>query len=437
MLLIKNGKIFTMSETNYENGYIIIDNGKIIEVGEGDNYLKSKHYIEHINNNNNSNENNSNENINYSNIIDAEGKYVLPGFIDAHCHVGMWEDSIGFEGADGNEATDPVTPQLRAIDGVYHMDRSFVEARENGVTTVVTGPGSANVIGGQFAALKTFGKRVEDMIVKEPVAVKVAFGENPKSVYNEKKQMPTTRMATAAILRENLRKAQDYKKSMEESINQEKAKEMSSDSNNSNDKSKDAENNNKVKYDMKMDVLVKVLNKEIPLKAHAHRADDILTAIRIAKEFDVNVTIEHCTEGHLISEILLEEGVPAIVGPFLTDRSKVELRNLSVKTAGILSKAGIKVAIMTDHPVIPIQNLWLCAAMAVREGMKEEEALKAITINAAQITGIDARVGSLESGKDADIVIYNGHPFDIKTKVMYTIINGEVVYFDKVTNDIG
>ncbi|HOJ09468.1 MAG TPA: amidohydrolase family protein [Clostridiales bacterium] len=428
MLLIKNGKILTMSGINYENGYIIIENGKIVEVGKDAGYLESKYFNNDNRGNNGSNCGKSGSTDDGSDsVIDASGKYVLPGFIDAHCHVGMWEDSVGFEGSDGNEATDPVTPQLRAIDGVYYMDRSFVEAREGGVTTVVTGPGSANVFGGQFAALKTYGKRVEDMIVKEPIAVKIAFGENPKSVYKDRNQMPTTRMATAAILRENLKKAVEYKEALEEEKKNEKTKAADKDT----DTDKDVDKNkgkDKIKFDMKMDILVKVLNKEIPLKAHAHRADDILTAIRIAKEFDVNITIDHCTEGHLIKDILREEGISAIVGPFLTDRSKIELRNLSVKTPGILSRTGVKVAIMTDHPVIPIQNLWLCAAMAVREGMDEEEALKAITINAAQITGIDSRVGSIEAGKDADIVIFDGHPFDIKSRVDFTIINGEKVY---------
>ena len=393
MLLIKNGKIYTMTGTIYEKGYILIENGKIVGIGEGEPALESGDLNNKI-----------------DKVIDAGGKYVLPGFIDAHCHVGMWEDSTGIEGDDGNEATDPVTPHLRATDGVYYMDKSFVEARENGVTTVVTGPGSANVIGGQFAALKTYGKTLEDMILKEPVAVKVAFGENPKRVYGSQNKMPSTRMATAALLREYLRKAMEYKQALEDS--------------------KKEDNKEKVKFDAKLEPLVKVLNKEIPVKAHAHRADDILTAIRIAKEFDINITIEHCTEGPFIKEILIKEGIPAIVGPFLTDRSKVELRNLSVKTPGILSKAGVKVAIMTDHPVIPVHNLWLCAAMAVREGMDEEEALKAITINAAEITGISDRVGSLEVGKDADIAIFNGHPFDIKSRNIITIINGEVVYFN-------
>lgn len=392
MLLIKNGRILTMAGINYENGYILIDAGKIVEVGEYPAAL--------------------NQEILHSDdleIIDANNKYILPGLIDAHCHVGMWEDSVGFEGDDGNEMTEPVTPHLRAIDAVYYLDRAFADARENGVTTVVTGPGSANVIGGQFVALKTYGRRIEEMVVKEPVALKAAFGENPKTVYNERKMAPTTRMATAAILRESLMKALEYKEMLDKY-------------------NSDPEENDKPEYDMKMEALLKVLNKEIPIKAHAHRADDILTAVRIAKEFGLRLTIEHCTEGHLIKDILVEEGVSAIVGPSLTDRSKVELRNLSLKTPGILSKAGVKVAIMTDHPCTPIQYLILCAAMAVREGMDEMEALKAITINAAELTGIDDRVGSIEVGKDADIAIYDGHPFDIKSKVSTTIINGRVIY---------
>lgn len=392
MLLIKNARIITMAGTDYDTGYILVDGGKIIDVGGGRNgsehgVLKNKSYE----------------------VIDAGGNYVLPGLIDAHCHVGMWEDAVGFEGDDGNEMTDPVTPHLRAIDGVYHSDRAFVEARENGVTTVVTGPGSANVIGGQFAALKTFGRRVEEMVLREPVAMKVAFGENPKTVYNEKKQMPTTRMATAALLRESLMRASEYKQQLE-------------------DYYRDSENHDKPDFDMKLEALVKVLRKEIPLKAHAHRADDILTAIRIAKEFNLDLTIEHCTEGYLIKDILVEEGVSAILGPLLTDRSKIELRNQSLKNPGELAAAGVKVAIMTDHPCVPVQYLSLCAAMAVREGMSEEDALKAITINAAEITGIADRVGSLEPGKDADIVIFNGHPLELKSRVVTTIINGKVVY---------
>jgi len=276
-----------------------------------------------------------------------------------------------------------------------------------GITCVFTGPGSANVIGGQSVIMKTHGKIIDSMVVKAPAGLKVAFGENPKRVYGEQKKMPATRMATAALLREALTNAQNYKAKREK--NHDKPDEV-------------------FEKDLKMEILCEVLDKKLPLRAHAHRADDILTAIRIAKEFDLKLTIEHCTEGHLIADILRDEGVSAIVGPYLTDRSKIELRNLSIKTPGILAKAGVKVAIMTDHPCMPIQYLSLAAAMAVREGMDEAEAMKAITINAAELTGIDDRVGSIEPGKDADIVIFDGHPFELKTRVVNTIINGKVVY---------
>lgn len=384
MLLIKNGKIYTMAGEIIENGCILVENGKIKEIG--------KDIVAPLD----------------AEVIDAEGKMVVPGFIDAHCHLGMWEDGIGFEGADGNEWVDPVTPHLRAIDGINPMDRTFEEAYMGGVTCVATGPGSANVVGGQFAAIKTYGKRIDDMIVKEPLAMKIAFGENPKRVYEGQKKSPITRMATAAILRETLFKAKRYVEK------QEKAKE---------DPSKAPE------FDMKMEAMAKVIRKEIPLKAHAHRADDIFTAIRIAKEFDVDITLEHCTEGHLIADELAKEGKYAIVGPSLSDRSKFELKNLTFETPGVLSKAGVKVAIMTDSPVIPLQYLPLCAGLAVKSGMDEMEALKAITINAAEILGIDDMVGSLEVGKDADIVIFDGNPLkDINCETVATIINGNVVY---------
>ena len=382
MILIKNGKVLTMAGKVYEQGDVLIEGDKIKAVAEN---LDAPAEAQ---------------------IIDAKGMWVMPGIVDPHSHIGMWEDGIGFEGADGNEATDPVTPHLRAIDGINPEDNYFKEAREHGITTVVTGPGSANVIGGQFAAIKTYGRRVDDMIVKEPLALKVAFGENPKRVYNGKGKAPSTRMATAAILRENLIKAQEYKKKLERG-------------------QKDPDK--MPERDLKMEILVKVLNREIPIKAHAHRADDILTAIRIAKEFNLNITLDHCTEGHRIVDFLLEENAKVIVGPLLSDRSKVELRNMTFKAPGILSKAGIKVAMMTDHPVIPEQYLPVCAAIAVKEGMDEMEALKSITINAAEITGIADRVGSLEPGKDADVVVYDGHPLDIRSKTVWVFINGHAV----------
>jgi len=383
MIHIKNGKLFTMAGEPIENGSILIENGKIVAIGE------------------------KVEVPNDAEVIDAQGKLVFPGFIDAHCHLGMWEDAIGFEGADGNEAVDPVTPHLRAIDSIYPMDRTFEEAREGGVTTVCTGPGSANVIGGIFSIIKTYGHRIDDMIVKETAALKIAFGENPKRVYSGQKKSPSTRMATAAILREQLYKAKVYKEKLEMSIEYP---------------------DKKPEFDIRLEPLVKVLNKEIPLKAHAHRTDDIFTALRIAKEFDVDITLDHCTEGHLIVEDLVKENKYIISGPQLTERTKHELKNKTFKSPGIMSSAGLKVAITTDHPVIPIQYLPMCAGLAVRDGMDNQEALKAITINAAEVLGIKDRVGSLEVGKDADIVIFDGHPFNTASKSEFVLINGEIVF---------
>jgi imidazolonepropionase-like amidohydrolase len=384
MLAIKNVTIHTMTEDEIiENGIILIDNGKICNLGSN---------IEIPEN---------------SEIIDGKNGFLMPGIIDAHCHIGMWEDGLGFEGSDGNETTDPVTPQLRAIDAINPVDRCFQEALEAGITTVATGPGSANVIGGTFVTMKTCGKTVDNMVINDCTAMKCAFGENPKRVYSDKKAAPSTRMATAAILRENLIKAKNYVEKQETSKK-------------GIDKAPD--------FDMKLEALAKVIKKEIPLKAHAHRADDILTAIRIAKEFDLDLSLEHCTEGHLITESLKDEHIKSIiVGPSLSDRSKVELKNLTFKTPMLLNKAGIKVSIMTDHPVIPLQYISLCAALAAREGLDEEEALRSITINPAHAINAHHRVGSIEIGKDADIIIYNGHPFDLRNTVKFVMIDGEIV----------
>jgi len=384
MIAIKNVTIHTMAEDEIiKNGVILIDNGKICNLGSN---ISIPENIE---------------------IIDGKNGFLMPGIIDAHCHIGMWEDGLGFEGSDGNETTDPVTPHLRAIDAINPVDKCFQEALEAGITTVATGPGSANVIGGTFATMKTYGKTIDDMVINECTAMKSAFGENPKRVYSGKKVTPSTRMATAAILRENLIKAKNYVERQEAFKN-------------GNAKAPD--------FDMKLEALAKVIRKEIPLKSHAHRADDILTAIRIAKEFDLDLSLEHCTEGHLITESLKDEHIKSIIiGPSLSDRSKVELKNLTFKTPMILNKAGIKVSIMTDHPVIPLQYISLCAALAAREGMDEEEALRSITINPARAINADHRVGSIEIGKDADIIIYNGHPFDLRNTVKLVMIDGKVV----------
>jgi len=383
MILIKNGTIKTMEGPDLENGDILIEDNKIKKVGIN---IKIDKDIE---------------------TIDATGCIVVPGLIDGHCHLGMWEEGIGFEGADGNESVDPVTPQMRAIDSINPMDEGFKLAREAGVTTAVTGPGSANVIGGTFAAIKTYGHRIDDMIIKYPTAMKIAFGENPKRVYNEKDKSPITRMATASILRETLFKAQKYYEDFERGKK---------------------EPDDKPEFDMKLEALLPVMDKEIPLKAHAHRADDIFTALRIAKEFNLDITLDHCTEGHLIADDLSKENKAALVGPSLSEKSKYELKNLTFDTPRILQEAGVLIAIITDSPVIPLQYLPLVAGLAVKSGLKEEEAWKAITINPAKITGINDRVGSIKEGKDADIVIFEGNPLrNIDSKPKKVIVNGKVV----------
>ena len=380
--LIKNGKIITMSGESYENGCILFDD-KILYVGE---------YCEQA----------------ADKIIDAEGKYVLPGLIDAHCHVGMFEDSMGFEGDDGNEDSDPIMPHLRAIDGINPFDRGFAEARNAGITTVVTGPGSANPVGGQFAAVKTFGICIDDMIVKEPAAMKFALGENPKCVYNEKEEAPVTRMGTMALIRELLIKSRDYMEKFDAYID-------------------DSEENEKPEFDMKLEAMLPVLRKEIPVKIHAHRADDICSAIRIGKEFDICVTIEHCSDGDAIAPILEREGLAVMLGPTLSDRSKIELKNLTFYTYKNLSDRGVDVAIITDHPEITIENLPLCAVMAVKHGMNEQKALEAVTITAARNCWIDDRVGSLEVGKDADIAVFTDLPTRFDAECVMTFIDGEKV----------
>lgn len=379
-MLIKNGKIYTMENREIFIGDIRILDGHISEIGA---HLEQED----------------------EDVLDATNKYVYPGLVEAHCHLGMEESSIRMEGNDVNESSDPVTPHVRAIDGCNPMDETIRHACEAGVTTVAAGPGSANVIGGTFMVYKTYGNCIDDMVIKNPVAMKCAFGENPKRVYQESKIK--TRMNIAALLRETLYKTKEYM-----------------------EKKESARRNagNTPAYDMRLEAMIPVLKKEIPLKCHAHRADDILTIIRIAKEFDIDVTLDHCTDGEVIKEKIKESGYPAIVGPALTHKSKFELANKSFTTPKTLMDEGVLVAITTDSPVIPQEYLSLCAGLAMKAGMEEIEALEAITINPAKILGLDNRLGSLKAGKDADIVICDGSILDSLTKVDYTIINGKVVY---------
>lgn len=335
-------------------------------------------------------------------IFDASGLNAYPGFVDAHSHLGLAGYGIGYEGTDYNEHNDIVTPHLRGIDGFKPMQPSLEEAAKAGVTCVCAGPGSANVLGGTFFAVKTVGKRVDDMVVKDPIAMKCAFGENPKRCYRDKSD--SSRMTTAAKLREMLFKAREYEEKIVAA---------------GDDASK------RPAFDMKLEALRPVIRGELPLKAHAHATEDIFTAIRIAKEFNVKLTLEHVTEGHLIVEELAKEGYPCAVGPSLTDASKWELRNKSWTTPGVLAKAGIQVSIITDADVIPQQYLPLCAGLAAQSGMDPFAALQAITINPARHAGIEDRVGSLEAGKDADIVLCDGNPFEIGNHVKAVFVNGK------------
>lgn len=383
MLLIKNGHIKTMAGFEYDNGAILMgDDGKILAVGECVDVPED------------------------CTVIDAGGRLVTPGLVEAHCHIGLHNEAVGWEGMDYNEGIDPVTPQMRAIDSIWPMDEAFELARNGGVTTCCTGPGSANVLGGTFVAIKTWGKRVDDMIVKDPIAMKCAFGENPKRFYGHQgKKAPMTRMGTAALLRETLFKARAY---MEE---------------------KDA--GKEPKFDMKLEALLPVMRGQIPLKAHAHRSDDIFTSIRIAKEFGLGLTLDHCTDGGCIAEELAQEGYPAFVGPSLGSKTKIELQSKSFEAPGILHKAGVKVSIITDAPVIPQHYLPMCAGQAVRAGLPMEEGWKAITINPAESIGIADRVGSLEVGKDGDVVIWTDDPLvNVGACAYCTVIDGKVVHLE-------
>ena len=381
-MLIINGTVHTMDGPVIENGYVAVSGSKIAKVGPMEGLPASWE----------------------GEVIDAQGGHICPGFIDAHCHLGMFGDALGFESDDGNEETDPCTPHLRAIDAINPLDRCFSEARAAGVTTVLTGPGSANPISGQFAAIKTDGRWVDAMVVKAPASMKLALGENPKQVYHNRDEAPVTRMAIAAIIRENLRKAVEYGEKL--------------------DKAAQDEDTDPPDYDAKLEALLPVVRGELPVHIHAHRADDIVTGVRLSKEFGLKCVIVHGTASHLIVDFLQEEGVPVITGPCLGDRSKPELASMSLNTPALLAQGGVPFAICTDHPEVPVQYLPLCAAMSVKGGLDQESALAAITISAARIAGLDKDLGSLTPGKEADLVVTDRHPLELLGNVRAVLIGG-------------
>lgn len=378
MLLLKNGEVHTPDKT-IKNCDILIDKGKIKKINPD---IDAKG----------------------AEIIDVSGKVVTPGFIDAHCHVGIYEEAIGDPGADGNEMTDPITPHLRAIDAINPADLAFKDAYQAGITSLLTGPGSGNVIGGQNVIIKTAGSPIIDnRIVLDPAGMKMALGENPKRVYSEQKKSPTTRMANAALLRESLNKAEEY---IEKKKNRD---------------------NKEIGFDAKSEALSMVIKKEIPIRGHAHRADDIATFIRIRDEFDINLVIEHGTESHLIADYIVRKKVPIVVGPSLSARVKVELKEITFKTPKILFENGVLFAIITDAPVLPINSLPLMVGYSIKEGLPWKEGLKSVTSNAAEICGVSNRIGLIKKGMDADIAVFKGDPFTIEGRCVLTIVDGKVV----------
>ncbi len=399
MIAIVNGKVITITQGTLDPGMVLVEDGRVVAVG-GELVIPED-----------------------ADIYDAEGKVVMPGLIDAHCHVGIWPEGVGWDLSDGNEMTDPVTPHLRALDAVHPEDPAFPELLAAGVTTVLTGPGSANLIGGQWVCLKTMPRAsIEQMVLLEPAGMKMALGENPKRVYGPQNKTPATRMANAGALRAALVDAQNYLEKWrrhEEEVGRYQAKVQAGD--------EEAEPPKPPERDLRLEALGKVLRREMRARVHAHRADDILTAIRIAEEFHLDLTLEHATEGYKIADILAAKKVPVTAGPILFSRTKYELREMTPRNPGLMSKAGVKVAIQTDE-MSAVKYLSINAALAVREGMPEEEALKAITINAAEIIGVEHRVGSLEAGKDADLVVFDGHPFDCRSVVELVLVDGQVAY---------
>jgi len=382
-LLIKNGRILTMGPQGVlENGQVLIRDGKIAEVGERLDAPPE------------------------ARVLDAEGGYVLPGLIDAHCHIGLYETAIGFPGDDGNETSDPITPQIRALDGIRPMDPEYGEAVRSGVTTAATGPGSSNPIAGQFVAMKTWGRTMEEMVLRAPLAMKMAFGENPKNCFGRGGRQPVTRMATASLIREALYRAREYAEKKDRA---------------------QGDPDKLPALDWKLEALEPVIRRQLPIKAHCHRADDIMTVLRIAKELEVDVTLDHCTEGHLIANEIAASGFPVILGPLGGFPQKPEVALQSLETAGVLYRAGVKVAVMTDLPATHLWYLPIAAGMCVGAGLPEEEGFRAITSNAAEILGLQDRIGSLEPGKDGDAAIFSGNPIrDLWSRCTAAVIDGNV-----------
>ncbi len=378
---IINAKIYTCDEafTVIDNGFVEVENGRITAVGECAHGSKGD--------------------------IDAQGKSLFPGFIDCHTHLGLTTSGVGFEGEDLNESVDSCTPQLRIIDGINPLDYSFELARKAGVTAAVVSPGSANAVAGQIFAIKTTGKRIDKMSMGQ-VGIKFSLGENPKMTYNDRDETPVTRMAIAAVIREALFKAKRYGDDVDKAL---------------------SEDSDMPEYDIKCEALLPLLDRKIKAHFHCHRADDIFTAVRIAAEFDLDYTLVHCTDGYLIADELAEEKCSAVIGPVICDRCKPEMASLSPENAAILAKCGVKVAVCTDHSEVPIEYLPLSVGICRKHGLSFEDALLSVTRNAAEIAGIADRVGSVEVGKDADLTLFEGDPFEVMSSPSLVMINGEVI----------
>jgi imidazolonepropionase-like amidohydrolase len=382
--ILKGGRVLTMAGQTFDPGYIVIDNGKISATGALADLPPPAPDAD---------------------VVELSGKWIVPGLIDAHTHVGIGEQGFGREGMDTNETTDPVTPQVRAIDATNPDDEAFRDALAAGVTAVNVMPGSANVVGGLAFAVKTYGSRIDQMVLRNPTGMKAAMGENPKRTHGDAKRMPSTRLGIAALFRDLCVRTQNYMA-----------------------KQAQAEPGKPIERDLRLEQMALVLRREIPMRIHAHRADDILTALRIRDEFGFDMVLDHSTEAFKLPDELLRRNIPAVVGPTLTSRYKVELRERNLKTAGLLVRAGVKVALTTDHWVVPIQHLLLGLMLSVREGLDRDEALKLVTINPAEILGIADRVGSIAPGKDADLAVFSGDPLDIMQRVVRVYLDGEPVY---------